>query len=272
MIKRAVKAAMNAVANNSGRYLQQRMAAVAMERSVTVRHNGHDLHWPVPSRLCRYRAETFSTKEPETLEWIDTMFRGSVLWDVGANIGLYSVYAAKASGCRVFAFEPSVFNLECLARSIALNDVSDEVTIVPIPLTDRLGLEYLRLRSADYGDALNSFGTDEGFDGGQIDEGFRYSMPGIIMDDARWYGISAPDYIKIDVDGIEARVLAGGSAMLRKVRSVQIEINDDHPTQAEECAALLIAAGLTFKSKRHGAMFDRSAKHGGNYNQLWVRD
>ena len=42
-----------------------------------------------------FRATTFETKEPETLEWIDTIPKNSVLWDIGANVGLYSLYAAR---------------------------------------------------------------------------------------------------------------------------------------------------------------------------------
>jgi len=75
--------------------------------------------------------KVFATKEPETLEWIDRIPEKSVLWDIGANVGLYSCYAAKARGCRVFAFEPSVFNLEILARNIFLNQLTDQITIVP---------------------------------------------------------------------------------------------------------------------------------------------
>ena len=39
---------------------------------------------------------------------------GGVFVDIGANIGLYSIYAAKCRNIKVFAFEPSVFNLEFL--------------------------------------------------------------------------------------------------------------------------------------------------------------
>lgn len=77
----------------------------------------------VPNAQCRYRVSSFSTKEPDTLEWMDTIPPGSVIWDIGANVGLYSVYAAKSRGARVFAFEPSVFNLELLARNIFLNQL-----------------------------------------------------------------------------------------------------------------------------------------------------
>ena len=105
----------------------------------------------VPNVINHYRIDTFSTKEPETLEWIDKIPQGSVLWDIGSNIGLYSCYAAKARGCRVFAFEPSVFNLELLARNIFLNGLTDQVTIVPLPLSDALSFSTLNMSSTEWG-------------------------------------------------------------------------------------------------------------------------
>ena len=46
-------------------------------------------------RICRYRASTFESKEPETLAWIDGFKKNDSLLDIGANIGMYSLYAAK---------------------------------------------------------------------------------------------------------------------------------------------------------------------------------
>ena len=48
-----------------------------------------------PNAICQFRADTFSTKEPEMLEWIDDYGDNGVFFDIGANIGLYSVYFAK---------------------------------------------------------------------------------------------------------------------------------------------------------------------------------
>ena len=70
------------------------------------------------NNVTKYRNDTFFTKEPETLEWIDKFTKNSVFWDVGANVGLYSIYAAKTRDCNVTAIEPSVFNLELLAKNI----------------------------------------------------------------------------------------------------------------------------------------------------------
>ena len=136
---------------SAGRYLFEQILDNAMGRSLTVEHRGTRLAAAVPNGLNRYRAATFATKEPETLEWIDRMSEKSVLWDVGANVGLYSCYAAKARGCRVFAFEPSVFNLEILARNIFLNQLTDRITIVPLPLSDRMAFSKLNMTSTSWG-------------------------------------------------------------------------------------------------------------------------
>ena len=52
-----------------------------------------------------------------------------ILFDIGANIGLYSIYYAKTKTGPVYAFEPSVFNLTLLARNIFINDVAEIVTL-----------------------------------------------------------------------------------------------------------------------------------------------
>ena len=62
-----------------------------MNRVLEVEHQGLQMRFTVPNSLNRFRVETFHTKEPETLEWIDGLPEKCTLWDVGANIGLYSI-------------------------------------------------------------------------------------------------------------------------------------------------------------------------------------
>ena len=79
------------------------------------------------------------TKEPETLEWIDT-FEGEniVFWDIGANIGLYSIYAAiKHKNIDIISFEPSVNNLRILSRNIYKNNFLDKIKIFQLPLSEK---------------------------------------------------------------------------------------------------------------------------------------
>ena len=105
------------------------------------------------------RARDSFTGEPDMIDWLKTILRpGDILWDIGANVGLYTCYAAKTRGCRVLAFEPSVFNLECLARNVFLNQLTGLVTILPLALSDATALTTLNLSTTEWGGALSSFG------------------------------------------------------------------------------------------------------------------
>lgn len=244
-----------------------------MARTQSIKHRGVNLTFSVPNSLNRYRVDTFSTKEPETLQWIDQFPEGSVMWDIGANVGLYSCYAARARGCRVFAFEPSVFNLELLARNIFLNRLTERITIVPLPLCENLAVSNLSMTTTQWGGALSTFGHAFGHDGKPLDKAFEFPTMGISMTDAvSLLRIPQPDYVKMDVDGIEHFILKGGLSVLKDIKEASIEINDQFTAQAEDARKYLGEAGLKFKEKRHADCFDLHngpARH--TYNQIWVR-
>ncbi len=256
-----------------GLYCETRLIDSAMQRVVQVSHEGMSLRFSAPNALSKYRYETFSSKEPETLEWINQMPTGAVLWDIGANVGLYSVYAAKKCDCKIWAFEPSVFNLELLARNIYLNDLNDSICIVPIALSDRLGSNQMHMTTTEWGGALSTFGQDFGWDGEAIRPVFKFQTIGLTMKDAvEKMAIPVPDYIKMDVDGLEHFILKGGSDVLRSIAGILIEVNDDFHEQAEQCRKLLSEAGLTLREKRHSEIITGStAGFQNTYNQIWAR-
>jgi len=74
----------------------------------------------------------------------------------------------------------------------------------------------------------------------------------------------------MDVDGIEHLIMKGGKGVLSKVDSVLVEINDDFAEQAENCAALLTAAGLRLDSKKHAEGMELTSMKN-SYNQIWSR-
>jgi FkbM family methyltransferase len=256
-----------------GRFLYAQIIGSAMERTRTVSHGGTKLVLAVPNALNIYRADTFSTKEPETLEWIDAIPERSVLWDIGANVGLYSCYAARRRSCTVFAFEPSVFNLEVLARNIFLNGLTDRVTIVPLPLSDSVGANTLNMTSTAWGGALSTFGKDYGHDGLPLQKIFEFRTIGLSMAAAaELLRIPPPDYVKMDVDGIEHLILEGGGSILRDVKGILIEINDEVRVHADTAKRILESAGLTLKAKRHAECFDAEPGAAGRtFNQIWSR-
>lgn len=248
-----------------GQALIQKEIECAMQRQVRIEHKGVEMTFAVPNAVSRYRAESFSTKEPDTLEWIESIPEGGVLWDVGANVGLYSIYAALLRGCSVFAFEPSVFNLELLARNIALNRLQEQITIVPIALSNVLGVADFRMSNTSWGGALSTFGQRFDQTGADLAAVFAYRTLGLSMDQAATLlQIPVPQFVKMDVDGLEHFIVQGGANVLKQAHSVLVEINDSFADQATIAEHALSQAGLRLVRK-----CDLGAPP--HFNQLWNR-
>jgi hypothetical protein len=125
------------------------------------------------------------------------------------------------------------------------------------------------------GGALSTFGQDYGWDGKEIQCVFEFQTLGLSGDDAvQLLQLPQPNYIKIDVDGIEHLILLGARNTLNKVDGVLIEVNDGFHEQAEQCNKLLLEAGLVLKEKRHSELFDSVESFGGGkvWNQIWIRN
>ena len=99
--------------------------------------------FPTPNTHCKWRIDTLYTKEPDTIQWLQAMKPGEVLYDVGANIGQYSIYAAKR-GVKVFAFEPESQNYALLCKNIVLNKL-ENCTAYPLCLGDAWKIDQLQL-------------------------------------------------------------------------------------------------------------------------------
>lgn len=228
-----------------------------------------------PNAVCRFRARTYLDKEPETLAWIDEFGGGGAFFDVGANVGLYSIYYARRHVGRVFAFEPSVFNLGQLARNLQSNGVSDQVTIIPIPLTEANQIASFHLTSTEEGGALSSFGELVGPDGRKLVEVMHYDTVGVSLDFMLGSGMlpDLPTIMKIDVDGLEHFILRGATSLLSDatLRSVLIEVDDSFRVLADDVTRLLGDAGFRFREKRHAEMFD-DGNYATSFNQIWVKD
>lgn len=227
-----------------------------------------------PNAVCHYRAESFSYKEPETLDWIEEFGGQGAFYDIGSNIGIYAVYHAKLFQTPVYAFEPSVLNLKWLARNIALNRVSDRIVVVPIPLTDSNGVASFRLSSLAEGGALSSFGVNFGHDGQPHESKMQYEMLGLTLDFLVESGAipEPPSMIKLDVDGIEHLILSGSLSVLRQpsLRSVIVEVDESFKQLSSDVSRILSESGLRFREKRHGVLFE-TGEFANTYNQIWVR-
>ena len=252
-------------------YLGDLIITSLLQVSTEVYHKNCRLLFCSANRLMSYRANTFSNKEPETLEWIDAFKEGSVLWDIGANVGLYSIYAAKSKLCKVYAFEPSIFNLEFLARNIVLNKLEGMVAIIPSAVSSTSGVNTLFQTTMEWGGALSTFEKNIGWDGNSINDIFSYKTLGISMDDfVTLAGIDYPDYIKVDVDGLEHYILQGGGNVLKSVKEILIEVNDAFSAQSLGVSSILSSHGFEMVAKKHAESFC-GTKFEETYNQIWSR-
>ena len=238
--------------------------------------NKVELQIYTPNALCAFRAETFSTKEPETLEWIEEFgANGAVFFDIGANIGLYSIYHSVLNKGKVIAFEPSFFNLKLLAKNININSTHDFITVITTPLTSHNSANNFKYEDDTEGGALSAFGVNFGYDGKSINSSLSVKVIGSSLDSLIENQTieNSPNLVKIDVDGIEHLILSGAVNTLKNknCRSVLVEVNEDFLEQSIEVKRILEDCGFVLRDKLHGNMFDSSENFSKTYNQIWVR-
>lgn len=244
-------------------------ASLALTRifssSKSIEDSEHKYEFLTPNWLTFFRAKSLFLKEPETIEWLKQIPEGSVLWDVGANVGTYSIYAGKR-GCKVFAIEPSFLNIELLQRNIILNKLNTSVSLLPVGVGERTSLTNYFMSSPNliWGGAHNSVDKNLGAGGMPLENpieimGFVFSMDDLAL----FNNVEPPQYLKIDVDGLELEVLKGGVSVLKGVRSILIEVDQDSPGQSHGLMELLKEANFALSSP----VLDSS----GAINQIWVR-
>jgi len=176
------------------------------------------------------RAQWLASKEPETLDWIDSFAPGEVLYDIGANVGVFSVYAALHSDSDVYAFEPEAKNYACLVRNLYLNGLGRRVKALNIGLHDRTVIEFLQLQGMVSGAALHTLGEAIDWRKQPFQPAFEQSVMAFSLDEfIERFATAPPNHIKLDVDGNEAKIIAGGRRTFTSptLRSLMIEINEN---------------------------------------------
>ena len=105
--------------------------------SCEIEHAGTRMVFATPNTGTQWRVETIYAKEPCTLEWIAGFGPEDILFDVGANVGMYTIWAAATKGTRVFAFEPEAQNYALLNRNIRMNGLQARVKAYCLGLSDK---------------------------------------------------------------------------------------------------------------------------------------
>jgi FkbM family methyltransferase len=212
------------------------MTAQAKPNIMHVDFLGETVLFDASTPAARWRVETLADKEPDTLAWLSQLKPGEVFVDIGANVGMYSLLAAKARGLRVYAFEPESQNYALLNRNIYLNGVKDSATAYCVALSDATRIDQLFLSQFEPGGSCHQFGIEADFNLKPARSSFRQGCVAFSLDALVEAGaIPAPDHIKIDVDGLEHVVIKGCLQTLKNpgVKSVLVEINGSLPQHIE---------------------------------------
>jgi FkbM family methyltransferase len=199
--------------------------------------------------LLQARASSVLSKEPDTVQWIDRFESGDVFWDVGANVGVFALYAARRRGVRVLAFEPSADNYMVLCNNVEINHLEGHVIPYCIALAGNTELGVLNSPSREMGAALHQFGangeTSRYWGGGKST--CAQGMIGFTIDDfIRQFRPPFPTRLKLDVDGLEWLILQGAKQTLldRRLQSIMAELPMSDEAERDRATAWLSEAGF----------------------------
>lgn len=234
-----------------------------------------DIRFFCLGNLALWRAETFFSKEPEILAWIDSFAPDDVLWDIGANMGCYALYAAR-KGTRVFAFEPSSANYYLLNKNIEINQLEDLATAHCIAFSDRTEVGALNMSSTMPGGAVSTFGLPAAAVAcGDYTSAiqFRQGMVGYRVDDfVSTFNFVKPNHLKIDVDGLEDKIIEGALKTLRdqSVKSLYIELDISQEEYCRRVTDHLAECGFELVTRAHAPLFE-GGLYANLYNHIFQR-
>jgi len=168
-------------------------------------------------------------KEPETVRWIEKFCSDkTVFYDVGANIGAYSLIAA-ANGARVYAFEPAYPNFCKLNENVSLNGLDDQIDCFPIALSVETKIGEFKYFETVPGTSKGYYLIEHKYDSKNIHpETEKHTLVYSMRDFVDTFKLPYPNMLKIDVDGEELDVIKGALEVLKNplLRTMLVEIDD----------------------------------------------
>ena len=231
-----------------------------MDRSQAINYPKYgSFHIFTTNHILKFRADSFLKKEPTTLEWLQGLEKNSVLIDVGANIGIYTIPSALFHVKKVVALEPEIQNYSMLLKNIDLNKIPcEKVEALPLAVSTEYANKFTRiyLTSEKVGEGCHQVGKNQNHLLEEInskDRKFRsiycVSLASIVRQVNESH--KGPIHIKIDVDGIEEDVCQSlfDEKLINRVSSLQIELNSDLPSH-KNLISKLASAGYYYSHKQ----------------------
>ena len=212
------------------RILKKLSRGVVLKRHLPRDFGGAPLFVSPDSALGYWRRD-ISMVDPFLFSMVRELVRPKMsVWDIGANVGLFS-FAAAALGAQVVAVEADVWLANLIHRSVLLNKLP--VTVLPAAASDRQGIS--RLYLSEQGKASNSLSG----------EGVAQTVIAVTLDSLLDH-FDPPQVLKIDVEGVEYAVLSGARKVLQARPLVFCEVNNNY----EAVGKLLREADYEFYAAR----------------------
>lgn len=243
---------MRSLINHYRFWLQHRLT-----KKVKIHDGQFDLTFRCHSRIELERAKTLHSKEPGTVAWIqDSVKPGDVLYDIGANVGLYTLMAAHrvTDSGHVYAFEPHLLNAFHLLQNIRANGLQQRVSVLSCALHDEQAFCNFNYFSTAGGSSQSQCGEVRDDEGREFDPVLVELKSATTVDYlVRSRIIQPASVIKIDVDGNELHVLQGMREILTKeksVREIQVEMS---PRNRERLPGVMKSCGFGFANRHFTA-------------------
>ena len=176
-----------------------------LRKGIKVRVNDFELR--LPARYYKYFPAVY---EPSNFSFFKRASKvGMTSLDVGAHIGLYSVFMQKISGGTVYSFEPAPSALPILRKTISLNKAENKIEVVAAAVSAKPGRASLRFdtQPASVSNSLVSYDRTATLSTCEVNVES--------IDDFVTQKKLQVDFIKIDAEGVELSVLKGARETLR---------------------------------------------------------
>lgn len=233
----------------------------------------HELDFPDHSLyMCDNVRIGSCAKEPDTVNWIRTIKKDETVFDIGANVGAYSLVMSVFAK-QVFAFEPAVMNFSLLCKNIMVNvqrsSIESNITPLNVALSDKTKfdtLNYVNLNLGKSGHQIHGRSIDG--HGTPFRPVFGHLVMCFAIDTfVELFGLEAPNHIKMDVDGIEWEILRGAEKTLddRRVKSLLVE-TDSQSEREKDIVEFLKRKRFTLSNQ-----FLASHPNDHIYNYLFTR-
>ena len=187
---------------------------------------------------------------PDVHKWLKSFKPGEIFYDVGANIGMFSLTVAKIHNgdVKVYAFEPSFSTFGSLVHNVIGNNFGGIIIPFSIPLGREHGLGNFNYKKISSGTSFHTLNTLIGQTGEEFTPEFCQQVINYSLDDlVEQFNFPIPSHVKIDVDGGELNIIEGMQRVLKnaEMKSVLVEITktSDDDKQVMRIMDIFLEAG-----------------------------